>query len=61
MGEGTTASCGIFEMASANCIKSLGDVARERTDHDDARARYDQALSACTNVRVRPTPRQIAW
>ncbi|WP_437537647.1 tetratricopeptide repeat protein [Sorangium sp. So ce726] len=28
----------------ATCIESLGDIARARSQHEDARARYDQAL-----------------
>jgi len=31
-------------LAEANCIKGLGDIALARSDQNDARARYGQAL-----------------
>ena len=41
-------------IGQASCIKGLGDVALDRSDHDDARARYEQALTLCQQAgRVR--------
>jgi tetratricopeptide (TPR) repeat protein len=34
----------------ANCIRSLGDVALDRSDHDTARLRYEEALSLYRRV-----------
>ncbi len=35
----------------ASCIERLGDIALARSDHDAARARYEEALALCRKVR----------
>ena len=42
----------------AECIKGLGDVAQDSSDHDDARLRYEQALAL---YRAMPEPYSIGW
>ena len=43
-------------LGQANCIQRLGDIALERSDHDDARQRYDHALTLYQSI---PEPRSI--
>jgi hypothetical protein len=41
---------GVRSYEEANCIVGLGDIARERSDHDAARAAYEQALPLFASI-----------
>jgi len=42
----------------ASCIQSLGDLALRRSDHDGARARYEEALALYERIRE---PYSVGW
>jgi hypothetical protein len=45
-------------LGEANCIQGLGDIARERSDHDGARERYEAALGLYARIQE---PYSIGW
>ena len=45
-------------VGQANCIQSLGDIAFALSDHDTARARYEEALALYERI---PKPFSIGW